>query len=292
MKQLHRLLVGLGTGLFLISGSASAAVVGTKHDLSAGSGNNAFTADTAAGTPATASDQVCVFCHTPHGAAAAADQIIPLWNRTTSSSSFTLYSDNGGGTLDGQFADDGGAGGGIGGVSLACLSYHDGSIALASVLNAPGSGPQAATDWSNGAWINGGSTLSNLTNTATLGGVAGMGADLSNDHPVAIQYAGGGYVVTAPGTLTGTAATANDTAFVAAVIGGASSSQAWVDVDSSGDKSTGDLPLFTNNLTATPAVNEPFVECASCHDPHGTTNDMFLRAAATDSAICTACHVK
>lgn len=287
MKISHSInTVVMGAVLALVSTAASATVVGSKHDLSASSGNNAFTAS---GNPA-GSDQVCVFCHTPHAAATAANQIIPLWNRTTSASTFTLYADTGAGTLDGKTADDGAATGGIGGVSLACLSCHDGSIALASVLNAPGSGPAAETAWGAGAWINAGSTLSGTTAAATLGGVAGLGTDLSNDHPVAIQYAGGGYVITGAATMTGTSATANDTAFLPAVIG--TGTQAWVDVDASGTKTADDLPLFTNHLTASPAVSEPFVECASCHNPHGTTNEMFLRASTDNSAICTSCHVK
>jgi predicted CXXCH cytochrome family protein len=36
---------------------------------------------------------------------------------------------------------------------------------------------------------------------------------------------------------------------------------------------------------------EPFVECASCHDPH-STNQTFLRIANTGSAVCLACHNK
>lgn len=291
MKLQKGIITGLAAGLLILTGTAGAAVVGSKHDLSSGSGatSNAFTAATAAGTPASASDQVCVFCHTPHGASTA--QIIPLWNRTTSASTFTLYSDTGAGTLDGSFADDGAAIGGIGGVSLACLSCHDGSIAIASVLNSPGSGPAADTDWAAGAWVNGGSSLDATTAAGKLDGVTNMGIDLSNDHPVAIQYAGGGYEVTGAGALTGSVATANDTAFKLAIIGGAASTQAWVDVTADG-KTADDLPLFTNSLTATPLVDEPFVECASCHNPHGTTNDMFLRAAATNSGICVACHVK
>jgi predicted CXXCH cytochrome family protein len=264
----------IGAALALASTTASAAVLGTKHDLSAGSGNNAFTAATAAGTPATASDQVCVFCHTPHAAASAANQIIPLWNRTTTASAFTLYQDNGAGTLDGAVAD-----GAIGGVSLACLSCHDGSIALASVLNTPGSGGNADTDWAAGTWSNAGSliTAGKLDST----GVAGLGSDLTNDHPVGIQYAGGGLTITT-GSIAGTA---KDGAFIAPTIG-ATSTQAWVGAIGTG------IPLFTNELVAGNGINEPFVECASCHNPHGTTNDMFLRAAATNSTICTSCHVK
>jgi len=34
------------------------------------------------------------------------------------------------------------------------------------------------------------------------------------------------------------------------------------------------------------------VQCASCHDPHLTTNGAFLVASNTDSALCTDCHLK
>ena len=34
------------------------------------------------------------------------------------------------------------------------------------------------------------------------------------------------------------------------------------------------------------------VQCASCHDAHGTANSMFLRVTSTGSALCLACHVK
>jgi hypothetical protein len=51
---------------------------------------------------------------------------------------------------------------------------------------------------------------------------------------------------------------------------------------------------------------EPFVECATCHDPHsGVTEDVagggtnaagsdisFMRIANTDSDVCLACHIK
>ena len=36
---------------------------------------------------------------------------------------------------------------------------------------------------------------------------------------------------------------------------------------------------------------QPFVECASCHDPH-SENTTFLRIANTNSAVCLACHIK
>jgi predicted CXXCH cytochrome family protein len=35
----------------------------------------------------------------------------------------------------------------------------------------------------------------------------------------------------------------------------------------------------------------PFVECASCHDPH-TVRPLFLRTDTTASDLCMTCHVK
>jgi len=37
---------------------------------------------------------------------------------------------------------------------------------------------------------------------------------------------------------------------------------------------------------------QPFVECASCHDPHVSDTLTFLRMDNTGSALCLACHVK
>ena len=45
---------------------------------------------------------------------------------------------------------------------------------------------------------------------------------------------------------------------------------------------------------ATPArpIPEPYVECASCHDPHQAANPTFLRIPNTGSQLCLTCHVK
>jgi predicted CXXCH cytochrome family protein len=34
------------------------------------------------------------------------------------------------------------------------------------------------------------------------------------------------------------------------------------------------------------------IECASCHDPHGTGNAYFLRISKSNSQLCLACHAK
>jgi predicted CXXCH cytochrome family protein len=96
-------------------------------------------------------DQICIFCHTPHNALT--PQLVPLWNHAaTAVASFTLYSSPSLTAVPGQPA----------GVSKACLSCHDGTVALDSY------GTRTGTNF--------------ITGTALLG------TDLSNDHPVSFTY--------------------------------------------------------------------------------------------------------
>jgi hypothetical protein len=75
--------------------------------------------------------EVCVFCHTPHGANLGAPGSAPLWNRTVpASAGYTTYNSPNMDSVPGQPK----------GVSLACLSCHDGTIAVDSLINMPGSG--------------------------------------------------------------------------------------------------------------------------------------------------------
>lgn len=98
----------------------------TKHNLAANTD-----------IVSTGTTEVCVFCHTPHGGRTdVAGGGAPLWNRALpSGAGYETYTspnfdnDQGGGTNNGPK-----------GVSLACLSCHDGTIALDALINAPGSG--------------------------------------------------------------------------------------------------------------------------------------------------------
>lgn len=72
--------------------------------------------------------EVCVFCHTPHHASAAATDV-PLWNRVNAATSYTAY----GTTLSGTVIST------VGSTSLACLSCHDGVTTWDTIVNAPGS---------------------------------------------------------------------------------------------------------------------------------------------------------
>lgn len=151
---MKKLFVVLVVALVLIgTGAAFAAIVGTKHDLS---------------NVGVANNEVCVWCHTPHNSDTT--QLVPLWSHTTTgTASFTTYTSS---TLDGTVSQPTGA-------SKACLSCHDGTVAVGNIAygNYAGSldpGPHGgATDYAAGGTMTGGALL---------------GTDLSNDHPVSITY--------------------------------------------------------------------------------------------------------
>lgn len=135
-----RLFGALTAGALLLLGAPPgiAQITGTKHD---------FKAQTWSG------GQICIVCHTPHNALST---LVPLWNHaTTATASFTLYASNTLNATPGQ----------PGGVSKACLSCHDGTVALANFGGATG-----------------GATF--------VTGSANLGTDLSNDHPFSFTYDG------------------------------------------------------------------------------------------------------
>ena len=254
--------------LLLLSSTANAQVAGSAHDLSA--------------IPGSQTDEVCVYCHTPHGADVAA--VVPLWNKSLPDpASYTRYSDLNTSTLDGTEAA-------VGSVSLACLSCHDGVQAMDSVINAPGRG------------MNSGNI--GLVGAMTGSPVPMLGTDLTDDHPISIQYGGGGPTAADPnGAYAGQL---GDPDFYPPVKATINTNPAWwVDsaVGTDLQRERTDMILYTRADTPAGAGNarQPFVECGSCHDPHnsstfnGTAPNLsvgFLRIPNTESQICTACHIK
>ena len=95
--------------------------------------------------------EVCVYCHTPHGANANVQ--LPLWNRTIKATSYVTYDALATVTLTQPVQQPGPN-------SISCLSCHDGQTAIDSVINMPGSGgynPAQASAQDNGflnAWNN------------------------------------------------------------------------------------------------------------------------------------------
>jgi hypothetical protein len=150
MKTLNLLTLTMVTGS-LLTLTTRAGIIGSPHDFSANdwsSGNGNF------------SDQhtVCSVCHTPHHADAT---LGPLWNHTSSGGGFTMYA-NGvspGANIRFTPASQPNAS------SLACLSCHDGTVAVNSY---------------------GGSANPGSSGTITNG--ASLTKDLTHSHPISFSY--------------------------------------------------------------------------------------------------------
>lgn len=147
---MKRRLIPLVTAVMitLLTGHGNASDIAiTKHNLSASSGN---------AIRAMTEDQICVFCHTPHNA----NPAVGLWNHPVNSNSYTVYTT---GTIRGDVLQPSGS-------TKLCLSCHDGTIALGSLVTATDIIPMVGTAAD-------GTLPTNTTN---------LGTDLRNDHPVSI----------------------------------------------------------------------------------------------------------
>jgi predicted CXXCH cytochrome family protein len=284
MKRVKSLVLGMaGVAVLTVGNSAvlAAGITGSKHDLTSGVVNQNR-------LDGTQTDELCVFCHTPHGTNTAA--AVPLWNRKMpTATNFTTYDALHTATLDGDILQ-------VGSVSLACLSCHDGTISMDSLLNLPGSGGYDPAGNSPGWTFASESTTMTLDGKLT-GGIASIGTDLRNDHPVGVQYAGGGITATVNTNGPGRDGDFKDPS--AMVNNGVT--YWWVETESNTERTRRDILLYTRGLDAD--INksaggtitggaQPFVECASCHDPHVTENLTFLRMSNAGSALCLACHEK
>jgi predicted CXXCH cytochrome family protein len=105
---------------------------------------------------ATTQEQVCIFCHTPHNAS----PIRPLWNRFMPVDAYVVYSSN---SLDARPGQPTGS-------SKMCLSCHDGTIALGSIVS-----QNQIIQMAQGI-------------TTLPPGSTNLGTDLSDDHPISFRY--------------------------------------------------------------------------------------------------------
>lgn len=296
--------------LMMVSSASMAAIANTRHNLGS---TNSVTSMSAQTNFASGTTEICVFCHTPHGADSAA--AVPLWNRNMNTSGvYTTYGSLGSASLDTAQAP-------IGSVSLACLSCHDGTQAINVVINSPGSGTtgnvnNGTNDPRNVAsgTMSEFNYMSQVTNNAGHPGPAGemifLDTDLRNDHPISIQYAGATNVG-------GAGRAALDPDFKAAQQTSVNGKAFWF-VDSAGFTNpdtnaltagtTGtyqksDFKLYTRNETSSiilggaagtglSAGNQPFVECATCHDPHVEAKTFLRMGTNKGSQVCLTCHTK
>lgn len=214
--------------------------------------------------------ELCVFCHTPMGTESTA--LVPQWNLTLRSpSTYRSYDSLGTSSMTGQVAP-------VGSVSLVCLSCHDGTQAMSAVINSTSSSSLQSTG-----------TYPYLSASLT-GPISSVGTDLRDDHPVGVQYGGGGLTETAPSAPT------RNPDFRAPQTGVLNEVRIWwveTEGGGTGTRRKTDLSLYTRTRAdgyTGQSVAEPFVECASCHDPH-TDRALFLRISNTRSALCLTCHV-
>lgn len=270
--------------------SASGANVGaTRHNLSPyapsrqTTSQNSLTTEPVLGEGATATGEVCVFCHTPHAGSATPGK--PLWNRADSVATYTPYTSS---TLNATDLDM---------TSLAtpsklCLSCHDGTIAIGAVTNAPGSGLGVPITFPAG---NFGPTPGNRSVGGTMpygrdrpdanhGFTRRLGVDMRNDHPISFTYDTA--LATEDGEMRSPSSNGNsDTPSVVTIA----------------DRASGFRPDF-------PLVGGK-VQCSTCHDPHRNTQKFLLKnrlaqAASTQTAwddwafsdvndqICLGCHTR
>lgn len=238
-----------GAAVIVLAGAGSASAQSTvafgPHDFSAGSAIR--------NTDASINGQTCVFCHTPHQGSVS----VPLWNRNTSTSTYQVYASS---TMDAAAPTSAAI---QSAVSGACMSCHDGSIAIDVLANLAGVAHTASVAFTRQATAKATYGASGTgTNNIMSGGSPLLGSDLRNDHPITIMYE--------------TARAATPAEFVTQTITGSKITVG----------TTEPLPLFgASTATAT-------VECASCHNPHNNSRGMFLRKSNAGSAICLTCHIK
>lgn len=317
MKRNQKILVTavLGAVSTLALNNVLAAVTATSikdspHNLSS---TNILTT-TPSGNPgsnhSTSTAEICVFCHTPHGGDNSA--AVPIWNRKlgingAGGTGYIRYAALGTTTFDASEAP-------IGSVSIACLSCHDGTQAIDNVINLPGSGgynPAAGARIGNF----GGGDADAGTGKLKATVVQNLTTDLSNDHPVSMQFGGGGISVTS------TPAKTVDPDFrMPSVMNAPTSSNLgklwYIETGANslnpGARDREDVILYTRaDVAGGGGVMQPTVECGSCHDPHNVENQTFLRvsnagptsvpnnsdmiypkANGSASGLCLTCHDK
>lgn len=147
----------------------------TPHNMASGSSNTFY--------KATNEDEICIFCHTPHGG----DLTGQLWNRSMSALKVKTYTHYNSATLNTAIGADTRA---VSNESLLCLSCHDGSIAMNQIMNYSNStgGQPDNTMTIQGMFGQVAGKIGDAPNGS--GGLKGVDNDLSDDHPISFSYSG------------------------------------------------------------------------------------------------------
>lgn len=181
MKRILILVVLILMLPVLVSNLYSLTIEGSAHDLSTGG----LMLDRS-----TDETRICVFCHTPHGSDITEGQ--PLWNRTNSLSTFTVYTSA---TFDATALDIAPGPN----ASMQCMSCHDGTVAVNSLINPSNEFPAGPTMGSGDEL----DATGKLSNSLAL-----LGTDLRDDHPVNFLYSDS-YTADGPSNLNRNLAVSN-----------------------------------------------------------------------------------
>lgn len=243
--------------------------------------------------PADPNARICIYCHAPHnsiklsvanggnplggGGAAAPDQYdyLPLWNHQLTLQTYDMYYNGPGEPAAGAhrsqaidlFSSLGSTG--PGGISLLCLSCHDGTIAV----NAYGMGYDgSAPTQPSGSYPTGASSTIDLAYQ-----IGGLG-NLQNHHPVGFSYTdartGGGGLSAADSELR------NETTTNMNILNGTNVTIAE--------------HLYTGSGASLSRCTSNCMECGTCHSVHnkGNSGERLLWRSDNNSRLCLTCHDK
>ncbi len=258
-----RLRIASGLALCILAGTAHGGIGTTVHNLSV----------SGPGTIKAASEaEICVFCHTPHNSSPSG----PLWNRHDPGTTYTPYNSTTIQAAPGQPS----------GVSILCLSCHDGTIALGDLISRPGTPMQGGI-------------------TTMPPGPTNLGTDLSDDHPISFvyadSYAGKPTEFVPPGALTGpvhldaagrlqctSCHEPHDNTFgkflVTSNAAGALCVTCHLKYGWDGPASHKTSGAIWNDMTVAERA------CENCHLPHTAGNPQRLLRQPEEEANCSVCH--
>ena len=263
-RSLIASLVSLGIlGMIAVSAMANS-IWGSRHDLTSFN-QRGYGTETGPMQGATYNNyqDPCVYCHTPH----AGDSSAPMWNRELPTPlGYQMYSSP---NFDSKVPDS------PDGISLACLSCHDGTVAVDAVINKPQfhEFSDAGTHYKMSPEGSAGSESCGKCHNRLEGAYGGIGGAhdatvryltkaLRDDHPISMTFPD---INLDPGF-----------------------NQPPILKEDGGRAFPNGIQTFSGDK----------VQCASCHDPHNPdeTNlegrDPFLRSTNKNSALCLTCHAK
>ncbi|SRR5581483_1974346 len=242
--KIRMLLIGMALALPVVTrGATSIGIEGSVHDFSTNSWQSR--------------GAICSPCHDAHNTDVA--QSIPLWAHQTTTGPFTPYSSP---SLKAAVGTPSG-------VSLACLSCHDGTVGVNAPIGGLGTNAPVLM--------------------ASINPAAVIGPDLHTTHPISFTYDAN--LAAADGGLENpTTYKIGDNKTVITVNTPPVSSAGWQGSSLTG-KTIDQAMLFNHRM-----------ECGSCHDVHkmdgnAPSSGILVRISGTDSGnrgslICRTCHIK